>query len=179
MYHDPKVSYRRDLVDGFPAQQSVPACFEACAKYIPMNSDLEDVTQASGPASSTTRAQVEQDAAAEDAQEMTKWLSIVEDQLDDVSELTSLPSLQGPRDIDPPALLDRGRGRGFAAACPRPWRTEVYVHRCRARAQGLLERMESQAGRVVATELSTILGEGGCQRLDEVGRERLQILARS
>ena len=107
---------------------------------------------------------------------MTKWLSIVEDQLDDVSELTSLPSLQGPRDIDPPALLDRGRGRGFAAASPRPWRTEVYVHRCRARAQGLLERMESQAGRVIATELSAILSEGGCQRLDEVGRERLRIL---
>ena len=121
VYHDPEVHYREDLVDSFPAQQSVPACFEACAKYIPTNSELEDVTQAAGPASSTTRAQVEHEAAAEDAQEMTKWLSIVEDQLDDVSELTSLPSLQGPRSINPPILPGLGQGRALPSA-PWAWR---------------------------------------------------------
>ena len=36
--------------------------------------------------------------------------------------------------------------------------------------------MESQAGRVVANEVSAILSEGGCQRLDEVGRQRLRTL---
>ena len=77
----------------------------------------------------------ESEAVAEDAQELSKWLSVVEDQLDDVSELTSIPSLQG-----------------------------------------LLERMESQAGRVVANELSAALTDGECHQLDELGRERLRRL---
>ena len=115
VYNDPDVHYREDLVEDFPTQAAVPSCFTACAQYVPTTSGLDDNTQALGPASSTTGAQLEQEAAEEDAQELTKWLSVVEEQMDDVSELTSLPSLQG-----------------------------------------LLERMESQAGRVVANELSAV-----------------------
>ncbi|CAK0863360.1 unnamed protein product [Prorocentrum cordatum] len=78
-------------------------------------------------------------AAAEDAQELTKWLSVLEDHMDDVSELTSLPALQG-----------------------------------------MLERLESQAGRVVANELmSRLEDQGGGDRalqLDEIGRHRLRDL---
>ena len=88
-----------------------------------------------GPATSTTGAQSEQDAASEDAQELTKWLSIVEDQMDDVSEVTSLPALHG-----------------------------------------MLERMESQAGRVVANELIGVLEEGRSLQVDEIGRQRLRTL---
>ena len=116
VYNDPDVHYREDLVEDFPTQAAVPSCFTACAQYVPTTSGLDDNTQAVGPASSTTGAQLEQEAAEEDAQELTKWLSVVEEQMDDVSELTSLPSLQG-----------------------------------------LAERMESQAGRVVANELSAVL----------------------
>ena len=115
VYNDPDVHYREDLVEDFPTQAAVPSCFTACAQYVPTTSGLDDNTQAVGPASSTTGAQLEQEAAEEDAQELTKWLSVVEEQMDDVSELTSLPSLQG-----------------------------------------LAERMESQAGRVVANELSAV-----------------------
>ena len=116
VYNAPEVQYRQDLVADFPTQAAIPACLEACAQYVPTNSDLDDVTQAKGPASSTREAELESEAVAEDAQELSKWLSVVEDQLDDVGELTSTPSLQG-----------------------------------------LLERMESQAGRVVANELSAAL----------------------
>ena len=60
---------------------------------------------------------------------------MVEDQLDDVSELTSVPS-----------------------------------------SQGQLERMESQAGRVVANELSTAMGDAEYHQLDDLGRQRLRQL---
>ena len=36
--------------------------------------------------------------------------------------------------------------------------------------------MDSQAGRVVANEGYAVLEEGGCQRLDDVGRQRLRTL---
>ena len=91
------------------------------------------VAQAKGPASSTRTTELESEDVPENAQELSKWLSVVEDQLEDVSELTSIPSLQG-----------------------------------------LLERMESQAGRVVANELSAALTDGECHQLDELGRERLR-----
>ena len=78
VYNDPDVRYRQDLVGKFPAQPAVPACLEACAQYVPTTSTLEDVTQAAGPAASTTGAFLETGAASEDAQELTKWMSIVE-----------------------------------------------------------------------------------------------------
>ena len=138
VYNDPAVCYRQDLVDDFPAQPAIPTCLEACARYVPTRSDLEDATKAMGPATSTTGAQSELDAASEDAQELTKWLSIVEDQLDDVSEVTSLPALHG-----------------------------------------MLERMESQAGRVAANEIIGVLEEGRCRQVDELGRERLRNLCQA
>ncbi|CAK0814408.1 unnamed protein product, partial [Prorocentrum cordatum] len=139
VYNDPGVQYRSDLVDQFPPQPGVPDFMLACAKYVPTDAALDDVAQAQGPASATTGAQAEMSAAAEDAQELTKWLSVLEDHMDDVSELTSLPALQG-----------------------------------------MLERMESQAGRVVANELMSRLedqgGEDRALQLDEIGRHRLRDL---
>ncbi|CAK0850189.1 unnamed protein product, partial [Prorocentrum cordatum] len=139
VYNDPGVQCRSDLVDRFPPQPGVPDFMLACAKYVPTDAALDDVAQAQGPASATTGAQAEMSAAAEDAQELTKWLSVLEDHMDDVSELTSLPALQG-----------------------------------------MLERMESQAGRVVANELMSRLedqgGEDRALQLDEIGRHRLRDL---
>ena len=79
VYNDPDVHYREDLVENFPDQAAVPECFKACAQYVPTTSALDDTTQAAGPASSTTGAHQEQEAAEEDAQELTKWLSVVEE----------------------------------------------------------------------------------------------------
>ena len=39
--------------------------------------------------------------------------------------------------------------------------------------QGLLEKMEQQAARVVANEVQALVADGGYGALDEVGRERL------
>ena len=128
-----RAHYREDLVRNFADNPAVPECLEACAKFIVANAAEEDVTRAPGPASSTTAAQQEQNAMAQDEEELTKWLSIVDDQLDDVSDVTSLPALQG-----------------------------------------LVERMESQAGRVAANELSAVIEGAANSRLDEVGRCRLK-----
>ena len=80
-------------------------------------------------------------AGAEDAAELVRWLSLVEEQQDDVAELTSLPALQG-----------------------------------------LLERMESQAGRVVANEIKAFVedsdGGGGYGALDNLGRTKLRKLCK-
>ena len=138
VYNDPSVQYRTDLVDQFPSQPAVPACLEACAQYVATEDCLDDVVQAQGPGSATTGAQAEREAAADDAQELTKWVSVLEDQLEDVSELTSLPALQG-----------------------------------------MLERMESQAGRVIANEMMSQIEDGNdVLQLDEIGRERLRNLCR-
>ena len=64
-------------------------------------------------------------------------MSLIDEQSDDTSEMTSLPALQG-----------------------------------------LLERMESQAGRVVASELAAVLDERSDVPIDEVGRERLRSLCK-
>ena len=69
--------YRQDLVTEFPDQPAVPSCLEACARFVPTRAGEEDVTQARGPASSTTAAAQEQVAMEEDDAELTKWLSIV------------------------------------------------------------------------------------------------------
>ena len=67
--------------------------------------------------------------------ELVQWMSLLDEAQDEVSEITSLPALQG-----------------------------------------LLERMESQAGRVVANELMAIAEEGGYGALDEIGRNKLRQL---
>ena len=135
VYRD-RATYRSDLVRAYSDQPAVPACFEACAKFVPTNPEKEDMTQAHGPGSSTTSARQEQEAAAaDDAEELTKWMSVVDEQQDDVAELTSLPALQG-----------------------------------------LVERMESQAGRVVANEVAAMMESGGKDALDDIGRARLRQL---
>ena len=129
-------NYRTDLVQEFPDEAAVPSCFEACAKFIPVTTDAADVTHASGPSSATTSAQQEAEAVEEqDAHELVQWMSLLDEQLDDVAELTSLPALQG-----------------------------------------LLERMESQAGRVVANELMAVVEQGGYGAMDDMGRNRLRSL---
>ena len=129
-------NYRTDLVSELPDTAAVPACLEACAKFIPTTSDRTDVTQASGPSSSTTAARQELEAAeGQDAEELVQWMSLLDEEQDETAELTSLPALQG-----------------------------------------LLERMESQAGRVVANELLAVVEEGGYGALDDMGRGRLRQL---
>ena len=54
--------YRRDLVTDFPDQPAVPSCLEACARFVPTRAADEDVTQARGPANSTTASAQEQEA---------------------------------------------------------------------------------------------------------------------
>lgn len=132
-------NYRTDLVDEFPDAAAVPTCIEACAKYIPVRPEATDVTQASGPSSSTTAARQEASAAEEqDAGELVQWMSLLDEDQDETAELSSLPALQG-----------------------------------------LMERMESQAGRVVANELMAVAEEGGYGALDEMGRTRLRSLCES
>ena len=129
-------NYRTDLVDQFPDKAAVPTCFESCAKFVPMCSDKADVTQASGPSSATTAARQEAEAAeGQDAEELMRWMSLLDEQQTEMSELTSLPALQG-----------------------------------------LYERMESQAGRVLANELYSVAEEGGYGALDDIGRNKLRSL---
>ena len=137
VYHE-RATYRTDLVDALPETASVPACIEACATFVPERSLQDDSTVAYGPGTSTARHSMEQEALElDDAQELNKWMSLIDEQSDDTSEMTSLPALQG-----------------------------------------LLERMESQAGRVVASELAAVLDERSDVPIDEVGRERLRSLCK-
>ena len=92
-----------------------------------------DVTKATGPSSATIAAQHEMESFEKDAEELDKWLSLLEDNHDEVAEMTSLPVLQG-----------------------------------------MLERMESMAGRIVANELMAVAEKDGYGALDEIGRERLR-----
>lgn len=69
----------------------------------------------------------------EDDVELAKWMSVVDEQHDDVAEMTSLPALQS-----------------------------------------MLERMESQAGRIVANELAAVIEGSDAELLDDIGRARLR-----
>ena len=120
VYEQHKGGYKRHLADKLPESPSLPACFEACAKFIPLSSNEVDVTRATGPGSATTAAQQELESAEKDAAELDKWLSVLEDDHDEVSEISSLPALQG-----------------------------------------MLERMESMAGRIVANELMAMAETSG------------------
>ena len=122
--------YRVDLVEKLPAERAVPQCFECCATFLRVDAEDVDVARASGPASSTTTGEQEREAAEADADKLSQWLSIVDEDDADAAEMTSLPALER-----------------------------------------LLERMESQAGRVVANELMARVEESGAT--DEVGRNRL------
>ena len=133
VYEKHKTGYKLDLVNKLPDTPSLPSCFEACAKFIPLRSSEVDVTKATGPSSATTAAQQELESSEKDAEELDKWLSLLEDNHDEVAEMTSLPALQG-----------------------------------------MLERMESMAGRIVANELMAVAETDGYGALDEIGRERLR-----
>ena len=92
VYNKHKGGYNRALADQLPAKPALPACFEACAKFLPSTSNETDVTRATGPGSATTGAQQE---VENDSAELDKWLLLVEENHDEVAELTSLPALQG------------------------------------------------------------------------------------
>ena len=129
VYNKHKSGYKPNLAEKLPDTLSLPACFEACAKFVPLHSNEVDVTRASGPGSATTAAQQELESSARDAAELDKWLSLIEENHDEVAEMTSLPALQG-----------------------------------------MLERMESLAGRIVANELMAVTETDGYGAMDEVGR---------
>jgi len=135
VYAKRKAGYKPKLVEKFPEEPKLPSCFEVCAKFIPARSDAEDVTVAEGPAASTTAAQQEKEDE-ENIQELDKFVSVLEENHDEISELTSLPALQG-----------------------------------------LLEKMESMAGRVVANELMAVVESGEYGAQDEIGRDRLKRLS--
>ena len=95
VYRDNNVHYRTDLKDALLAGRAVPSCFEACARFVRVDPDDEDVAQAQGPASSTAAGAQERAAAADaDAAEFVKNLSIVGEDTADASEVSTLPRLQ-------------------------------------------------------------------------------------
>ena len=63
VYAKHKNGYKPSLADKLPETLSLPACFEACAKFIPLRSNEVDVTRAIGPGSVTTAAQQELESA--------------------------------------------------------------------------------------------------------------------
>jgi hypothetical protein len=133
VYENHKNGYKPNLADKLPETLSLPSCFEACAKFIRLGSNDVDVTRATGPGNATTAAQQELESSEKDAAELDKWLSLLEENHDEVAEMSSLPALQG-----------------------------------------MLERMESMAGRIVANELMAVAETDGYGALDEVGRERMR-----
>ena len=38
-----EATYRTDLVDALPTRRAVPECFEACARFVKVNPDEEDL----------------------------------------------------------------------------------------------------------------------------------------
>ena len=116
----------------------MPRCLTACARFVRVNPEDEDVAQSSGPASATTAGEQESAAAAAaDAVELVKWLSVVDEDTADAAEVSTLPTLQR-----------------------------------------LLEKMETQAGRILANETYSMVEKGGFKALDDVGRERLRQVCR-
>ena len=136
VYAKHKDGYKPERAQQLPETPSLPACFEACAKFVPLRSDEVDTTRATGPAAATTAGQQELEAA-ENVADLDKWLSVLEDDHDEIAEMTSLPALQG-----------------------------------------LLERMESMAGRIVANELMAVVDSGEYGAKDSMGREKLATLAK-
>ena len=95
VYADNAVNYRKDLIDALPEGRAVPRCFEACARFVRVDPDDEDVAQAQGPASATTAGAQERATAADaDAAGFVKWLSIVDEDTADAAEVSQLPQLQ-------------------------------------------------------------------------------------
>ena len=83
-------------MDRLPQQREVPEIFQACAKFVSVDPETADVSKAEGPASSTTAAQQEREAAdPDDAAGSVPWLSVLDDDQTQTSELSKIPALQG------------------------------------------------------------------------------------
>ena len=80
--------YRPDLVAKLPGDTALPTCLEACAKFVPLQSTESETTRTPGPSSSTTAAQLERESSERDAEELDKWMSLVEDNHDELAEMT-------------------------------------------------------------------------------------------
>jgi len=128
-------TYRRDLVQQMPEGRHLPSALEAAATFVKVDPCIDDVTQAYGPATSTSAGQ--QEAATADPTPGGQWMSVLDEGTEDALEMSRLPALQS-----------------------------------------MLERMESQAGRVVANELNARAEDGDYGAEDDVGRYRLQKLCR-
>ena len=66
VYAEHKGGYKSNLVNKLPETLSLPACFETCARFVPLRSNEVDVTRASGPGSATTAAQYEIESSEKD-----------------------------------------------------------------------------------------------------------------
>ena len=129
--------YRRDLVEKMPPGKQLPAAFEAAATFVLTDASIDDATQALGPASSTNAGQQDLQAQEQDSDDRGKWMSVLDESMEDALEMSKLPAMQT-----------------------------------------MLERMEQQAGRVVANELHAHAEEADDGAEDEVGRQRLQALCK-
>ena len=69
VYNRHKGGYMPNLAAKLPETPSLPACFEACAKFIPLDSSEVDVTKATGLGIATTAAQQELESAEKDEEE--------------------------------------------------------------------------------------------------------------
>ena len=85
VYNRHKAGYMPDLVAKLPDTPSLPARFEACAQFVPLKSSAVDVTKASGPGSATTAAQQELESAEKDTGELDKWLSVLDDDNEEIA----------------------------------------------------------------------------------------------
>ena len=89
-------TYRTDLVETFPSEPAVPDVFQACAKFVPVNPQTDNVSKTSGPAAATTHGEQEREAAEdEDRIDSAAWLSIVDDEQAQTAEVSKLPALAG------------------------------------------------------------------------------------
>ena len=88
-----EAQYREDLVEKLPAARAVPEVFEACAKFVQVDKDTDDVTRAEGPANSTVAGKQARDAE-EGNNNSVPWMSVIEDNMAEISELSQLPALQ-------------------------------------------------------------------------------------
>ena len=82
-----------DLVDKLLSGSAVPECFEACAVFVRTEADDSDMKQASGPASSTVAG--EQEEETRDAEELVKWMSVVNEDDTDIAMLDRMENQAG------------------------------------------------------------------------------------
>ena len=89
-----EAEYREDLVAELPETNAVPAVLEACAKFIDVDKGAEDVVKAEGPASSTSGGEQAREADGGEGSSVP-WMSVIDEDMAEISELSKLPALQG------------------------------------------------------------------------------------